>query len=257
VPFHERADLIRVCGVPSVTALFKTEPDRVQRLFFVSQIQQTITKPWRDHLAGLRRPFREVESEELKKISGTAMHGGVVAFATAPEIPTISDEDVARLAAEKRPLIVLDGVGNPQNLGAIARTAAFFGCDNLVLSDSPSQAGISDASYRVAKGGIDGVTIWRAKGFQDWLSRLKGHYHVVGTVAAAGKPWIDRSAIDRPIALVLGNEEHGLTPEIQAACDTLVTLPGSGAVQSLNVSATAAILIHGLLSPAPAGNPPA
>jgi TrmH RNA methyltransferase len=71
-------------------------------------------------------------------------------------------------------------------------------------------------------------------------------YRVLGTAAREGTPLDPLERSDRPIALVLGNEEDGLPRATLAACDAIVTIPGSGSVQSLNVSASAAILIHAL-----------
>lgn len=142
--------------------------------------------------------------------------------------------------------MILDGVGNPHNLGAIVRTMAFFGLTRLVISDHPGQAGLSESAYRVAEGGLEWVTIYRASDLPTALRGLKPHYHVVGT-ALSDKPSpsiSDLKAGSRPIAVVLGNEEHGLPRETQKACESILTLPGSGRVQSLNVAATAAILVH-------------
>jgi TrmH RNA methyltransferase len=142
-------------------------------------------------------------------------------------------------------LVVLDGIGNPHNLGAIARTAAFLGIDRLVISDDPAQAGPSDAAYRVAEGGLEFVHVFRASALPRALQQLKPAYRVVGTALGRGrKP--EALPRDRAIALVLGNEERGLSPATLHACDEIVTIPGSGWVQSLNVAATAAILIHAL-----------
>ena len=132
----------------------------------------------------------------------------------------------------------------PQNIGAIARTAAFYGLDRIVLSGHPSQSGLADTAYRVAKGGLERLEIWRARHLPDTLREIGGLYHVVGTATGKGMPLEDLAKGVKPIALVLGNEEEGLGPATLAACHAVISLRGSGRVQSLNVSATAAILIH-------------
>ncbi|MBM3507254.1 MAG: RNA methyltransferase, partial [Alphaproteobacteria bacterium] len=151
---------------------------------------------------------------------------------------------------DRRPLLLLDGVGNPQNLGAIARTAAFFGLPRLVLSDHPGQALPSDAAYRISEGGLEHMDVYRSAGFARDLRALREHYLVVGTAAQGGGAWPAalggpaHAGDQRPGALVLGNEEQGLPRATLAACEAVVTIPGGGAVQSLNVAATAAILLH-------------
>jgi len=85
-------------------------------------------------------------------------------------------------------LLLLDGVGNPHNLGTIARTAAFFGVPRIVLSDHPAQAGPSDASYRAAEGGLEYVELYRGVRFARVLRDLRTSYRIVGAAAHNGRP---------------------------------------------------------------------
>ena len=172
--------------------------------------------------------------------------------AGAPARPVLpfDSEEAKRWAQAGEPLLLLDGVGNPHNLGAIVRTMAFFGLKRLVLSDHPGQALPSEAAYRVAEGGFEYITLYRADRFATQLKRLSPAFRVVGTALGDHRP-LGRLKGPPPAALVLGNEEVGLRPETLKACAELATIPGSGWVQSLNVSATAAILIHAI-APGPA-----
>jgi RNA methyltransferase, TrmH family len=235
-------DLTRVAGLAAVAALFANSPERVERLFFLTERGEEV-ESFCQELAHRRKPYRRVGVDELARVAGTAMHGGVVALARPrPMLPF--DPDMAESWRKAAPLAVaLDGVGNPHNLGAIVRTAAFFGLDRLIVSDHPAQAGPSDAAHRVAEGGLEFVQIYRAAGLPGVLKRLKPAYRIIGTALGTGRP-VEQVRLDRPILLVLGNEEVGLDPVSAAACDEIVTLPGSGWVQSLNVAATAAVLIH-------------
>lgn len=235
-------DLTRVAGLAAVAALFANSPERVERLFFLAERGHEVER-FCQELARRRKPYRRVGVDELARVAGTAMHGGVVALARPrPMLPF--DLDAATAWRKTAPFVVaLDGVGNPHNLGAIVRTAAFFGLDRLILSDHPAQAGPSDAAHRVAEGGLEFVQLYRAAGLPALLKRLKPAYRIIGTALGTGRP-VEQIRLDRPILLLLGNEEAGLDPASVAACDEIVTLPGSGWVQSLNVAATAAILIH-------------
>nr|WP_255569335.1 RNA methyltransferase [Neoroseomonas alba] len=142
----------------------------------------------------------------------------------------------------------MDGIGNPHNLGAIARSAAFFGCRALVLSGDPRQAGLSDAAFRTSEGGLEALDVFRA---DDLPGRLRALAPRVLTLAAVPRGGIPPISIPRgkPIALVLGNEEAGLAQPSIAACAARVTLPAAGPVESLNVSVAAAVLIHALSAP--------
>lgn len=243
-PREEAADLVRVAGLPAVSALFARAPQRVERLFYEEALREA-AGPFCKVLAAARRPYRMVPRAELDRVAGTVQHGGIVAVARPKAIPGF--DPAAVLAARDRIplLLVMDGIANTHNLGAIARTAAFFGLDRIVLSGHAKQAGPSDSAHRVAEGGLEHLTLYRAAPLVPALEAIRPGFLVAGAVAEGG---VDPAALprDRPVALVLGNEERGLPPETLAACEARVTLRGSGRIESLNVSVAAGILIWAL-----------
>ena len=165
-------------------------------------------------LARARNPYRQVDGAELVRIAGTA----------------------ARRCHRRRVR------RQPHNLGAIARTAAFFGLGRIVLADCSAQALPSGAAYRVAEGGLEHLTLCRAQ-LPAASHELRQAYRLVGTSLAKGSV-PEKRAAGRPVALILGNEETGLDAATLAVCDEVVRIPGSGQVQSLNVASAAAILIY-------------
>jgi TrmH RNA methyltransferase len=236
---------LRVAGLPAVAALFATAPHRVERLFFDYRMRAHVGD-FCAELARTHKPFRLAPSEELERIAGSVMHGGVVVLARPRPLPVLDLVKAADWARGGEPLLLLDGIGNPHNLGAIVRTAAFFGLPRIVLSDHTAQARPTDSSYRVAEGGLEYVELHRSVRFANTLQQLRRSYRVIGTAAAKGQPIEALRRAERPLAVVLGNEEHGLPPATIAACEAVVTIPGSGLVQSLNVAASAAIILHAL-----------
>ncbi|HYE00555.1 MAG TPA: RNA methyltransferase [Alphaproteobacteria bacterium] len=240
-----QAKLQKISGLPAVAALFAREPGRVERLYFDGRLEAQVA-PYCQMLAKARKPYRLVDGEELAKIAGSPMHGGVVAAVQPKPVPELDLGAARGWARAGRPLLILDGIGNPHNLGAIARTAAFFGMERLVVSDHPAQALPSDAAYRVSEGGLIHLDLYRAPRLPALLKGLRDSYLVVGTALGGSRPLEALAADPRPPAIVLGNEEHGLDRATLAACEAVVTLPGSGRIQSLNVAATAAIVIYGL-----------
>jgi len=241
-PVHA-SRLLRICGLNAVRVLLASDPQRVERLFFAPELAGALATE-RAAVAAARRPYREADSGELARIAGTEHHGGVVAIARPRPLMPFEPAEAARWAGDGLPLLILDGVGNPHNVGAIARSAAYFGLTRLVFAERPDQALPSDASYRVAEGGLDALALYRAK-LPAALAALKPAYRVVGTVPGRGEA-VARQPAGKPVALVLGNEETGLDRKTLAACDAVATIPGSGRVQSLNVSAAAAVLIYAL-----------
>jgi RNA methyltransferase, TrmH family len=238
-------DLLRIAGLQAVSALFSAAPGRVQRLFFDQRMKPHMGA-FCAELARMHKPYRLVGTDELERIAGSILHGGVVALALPRPLPVLDPAITAEWARDGRLLLLLDGVGNPHNLGAIARTAAFFGVPRIVISDHPAQARPSDASYRVAEGGLENVQLYRGLHFARMLRDLRRSYRVVAAAAENGQPIAALRPSERPFAVVLGNEEDGLPRATLDACDEIVTIPGLGLVQSLNVAATAAILLYAL-----------
>ncbi|MCA1907692.1 MAG: RNA methyltransferase [Magnetospirillum sp.] len=238
--------LSRIAGLAAVSALFKRRPQSAERLFFDERMKAEAA-PWCKTLAESRKPYRQVSADELTKVAGTPLHGGIAVVAQPRRVMPFEAVKSFNWAKAGEPLVILDGIGNPHNLGAIARTMAFFGLSKLIVSDHPEQALPSDAAYRVAEGGLEYVDVMLASNLPNALERLKPHYQVVATALGSHRPINDIFSFNnKPLALILGNEEEGVPAPSLARCDDIVTIPGSGWVQSLNVAATAAILVHQL-----------
>jgi RNA methyltransferase, TrmH family len=245
-PPHER-ELLRICGLAAVRALFECDPGRVERLFFESALKDELDGLCRA-LARARKPYRQVDRAELARVAGTVLHGGAVAIARPRHLLDLDPAAARSWARDGKPLVILDGVGNPHNLGAIARSAAFFGIRRILLADRPDQALPSDAAHRVAEGGLEYLSLYRAR-IPAALRALRRVYRVVGTALDKGA-MLPMLGDHRPIALVLGDEETGLDAATLAACEEVVRVPGNGPVQSLNVAGVAAILLYLATRPA-------
>ena len=236
----------RICGLAAVRARFRRDASSIVRLYFDAPTSRKVGVMCRA-LAAARRVYRCVEPAELGKIADSVHHGGIVAIVEedAPRVP--APGDVASWARRRENMVVLDRIGNAHNLGAIARTAAYFGVPRIVIAGDPASARPGAAAYRVAEGGLDSLETWSAPEIAPFLRSLSAAgYDVVGAASRGGARGLSGAKAAGPWALVLGNEESGLAPAVEAACTRLVTIPGGGKVESLNVSAAAAVLIHEL-----------
>lgn len=240
---------LKICGLPAVRARFARDAGSIQRLYFDYATGRKIGVICKA-LAAAKKIYRCVEPAELEKIGGTVHHGGIVAVVAGPELADISDTLIAQWAAKRTPLLLLDRIGNAHNLGAIARTAGFFGISHLILPEHAQAALPSEAAYRVAEGGLEAVNLFRVRDLAVLARALSSAgYDVVGAATRGGRADVaPKNAAAKPLALVLGNEEHGLSAEVAAACGRLVTLPGTGAVESLNVSVAGAVLMWELFA---------
>lgn len=236
---------ITICGLAAVRARFRRDSSSIVRLFFDSPTSKKVGLMCRA-LAGARKVYRCVEPSELAKIADSMHHGGIVAVVEEKPPRPVTASDPAAWARRNENVVVLDRVGNAHNLGAIARTAAHLGVPRLVIAGDPASARPGAAAYRVAEGGMDAVEVRSVPEIAPFLHSLSAAgFDVVGA-ATRGGAIVPPGGSSAPWALVLGNEEHGLAPAVESSCTRLVTIPGTGNVESLNVSAAAAILIHGL-----------
>jgi TrmH RNA methyltransferase len=233
---------LTICGLAAVRAQFATDAAAIKRLFFDLPTSRRLGVISRA-MAQARKVYRCVPDEELAKIAGTIHHGGVVAVVAAPPLRAPAPNEPVGWAQRVEPLVVLDRIGNAHNLGAIARTAAFFGVPRLVLAGEATGARPGEAAHRVAEGGLAHLEVLSVPDLAGFLRQLRAAgYEVVGAATRGGRPRAP-GRTTAPLALVLGNEEHGLAADVAAACSRLVTLPGSGKVESLNVSVAAGILL--------------
>jgi TrmH RNA methyltransferase len=245
-----RHDELKLCGLAAVKARFARDPGSIKRLFFDHATGQRVGLICKA-LAAQKKIYRQVESAELEKIAGSIHHGGIVAVVYAPPLRTAAVGDVAKWAKAEEAVLVLDRIGNAHNLGAIARTAAFFGVARIVIPDHAGAARPSDSAHRVAEGGFEHLEVWLAPDLVAFARELAAAgFEVIGAATRGGRPEAPRAkgGERKPLALFLGNEESGLAPDVAAACTRLVTIPGSGQVESLNVSVAAAVLLWELLA---------
>jgi RNA methyltransferase, TrmH family len=245
-----RHDELRICGLSAVRARFARDAGSIQRLFFDYRTGRQVGVMSKV-LAQAKKIYRCVEPAELEKIAGTVHHGGIVAVVSVKPLRSVTGADVQEWARRRDSLVVLDRIGNAHNLGAIARTVAFFGIPRIVIPDDPGAAKPNDAAYRVAEGGLEHVEVRSTASLVSLTRDLAAaNYEVIGAATRSERPHSTprRPSDAKPVALVLGNEEQGLAPEVAAACTRLVTIPGSGRIESLNVSVAAAVLMWELFA---------
>jgi TrmH RNA methyltransferase len=229
-----------VYGVNAVRALFTHRRESIRRVFHLRSRREALADvlKW---CAAKRLPYREVSDEEMERIAKALHHEGVAVV--AEPLATVPLE---RLADRPRPgdaLLVLDNVGNPHNLGAILRSAASFGARGVVVRASQAQAKLSPSAVRVAQGGAEVVPVSVVTSLQSALRSLRAPgYAIVGADASSSRELFEEP-LPRPVAVVLGSEGEGLSPDVAASCDCLVRIPTTGAVQSLNVSVAAGVVL--------------
>jgi TrmH RNA methyltransferase len=249
---------LAVCGFEAVKALERNSPEKIRRLYFTADRAAQFGDLCRS-MAQRKAPYNQVESgAELEKICGSVHHQGVVAMIPQPEILRLSPADVDKWVMNKEDVLLLDRVGNANNVGAIIRSAAFFGVKNIVIPLDEAQAGVTTSAYRVAQGGMEKVSVYSVKSMENLIRDAKGKFAVFGTdvrgsnsISKMGslrkKKRKDGTDAVLPVMIVLGNEEHGISREISELCDHLVTIPAPAEnMESLNVAQAAAVILYEL-----------
>jgi 23S rRNA (guanosine2251-2'-O)-methyltransferase len=176
---------------------------------------------------------------ELSELAATRDHQGVVA-----RVEPYRYADAYDLAAVERPLLaVLDQVTDPRNLGAVCRSAEVAGATGVVVPAHGS-AVVTPAVARSSAGAIEHLPIAVVTNLARYLNEVKGpELWVYGAAAKAELSMWDAD-LTGGVALVFGAEGRGLRPLVARSCDGVVSIPSAGAVESLNVSVAAAVLLY-------------
>lgn len=245
---------LAVCGFAAVKTLEKVNWQRITRLYF-SEERAPLFGGLCKKLAAAKKPYNKVKNlEELERLCGSVHHQGVVAMIEEPQIPALNTDISATWVKNGESAVLLDRIGNANNLGAIVRSAAFFGIKNIVIPLDEAQSSITTSSYRVAEGGMEFVNIYSIKSIPALLKDMKGKMIRVGTSLEAKKTIGDLKNIckGKPSILILGNEESGISDDVKNNCDELVIIPFAGmkksnsapVVDSLNVAQAASIIMY-------------
>jgi TrmH RNA methyltransferase len=230
----------RIHGLNACLAMFARRPGDLRKVWLLESRIPAL-KAVLAHCVQHRLGYTVVGDEDLRKLSGSEHHEGVV-FGVVPAPEQNLSEWLRTLPPGPQLAIWLDGVGNPHNLGAILRSAAHFGAAGLLLpKDSP--LALSGAAARVAEGGAEQVPLVRLGRGDNSLAQLaSAGFQAVATVVRGGES-LYAGALPGRLLLVMGAEQSGLDPALAAAAARRVGIPGSGAVESLNVASATAVFL--------------
>jgi len=187
-------------------------------------------------------PLRSIPRDQLTRLAKTANHQGVVAVTAEKKYEDVEDI-LARKRAQHAFLLVLDGIEDPHNLGAIIRTAEGAGADGIVIPERRA-VGVTPTVVKASAGASEHLPIAKVTNLGRALEDLKSrNIWTVGLDERGGQIY-DQLDYKMDCALVLGAEGHGLHEQVRKKCDFLVSIPMLGKVPSLNVSVAAAIVMY-------------
>lgn len=246
---------LAVCGFATVKKLEKNHPEKITRLYFTEDVAPKFGGLCKK-LAKNHGIYNQKPAGDLEKLSGTVHHQGVVAMIEAPEIQPLDSDITDSWVENGENAVLLDRIGNANNFGAIVRSAAFFGIKNIVIPLDEAQSSITTSSYRVAEGGMEYVNIYSVRSSARLLEAMKDKMIRVGTSLDAKKQASDLGKFGKkPILVVLGNEEAGISDVVKENCDELVIIPWAGmsegvkesCIDSLNVAQASSIIFYEMM----------
>ena len=218
----------------------KRRPDIIR--VYVTEETMREFKPLLQWCAANRKAYHTVTGKELEKITGSVHHEGVAILARqAPYRPLRDLEQILAKHQVAVPLIYLDGVQNPHNIGAIMRVMASFGWPYII--GPKTMAPMSAAAARMSEGGAEFVEVFVAESgvaFCEWAKSLG--YSVLGTSSHEASSLYETRLPNR-VGLVVGHEVHGMSKEVERKVDRRLAIPTTGQVESLNVAAATGILL--------------
>ena len=237
-----------IVGRHPVLEELRQRGEAVEKVLFQRGIEGSVVGEIRSAAHDRGVPVQYVPAQRIDRMAGELNHQGVVAQ-TAPISYRDLDEMLAELAPthedvrERRPLVlVLDRVTDPQNFGAILRSAVAAGAGGVVVPTT-HMAPLGASTVKASAGMAARIPVARVANLEETLYQMKERGYYVGGLTAGGTSSVWEADWDRPIALVVGSEGRGIRRAVLEQCDFTVSIPIREPAESLNVSVAAAIAL--------------
>lgn len=240
---HQRPlnDSRLVYGVLPVLEAMRAERRRIDRVLIAESAREARLSEIIDLCRSNSIPWSRVPRDAFAKYADSSVnHQGVIAFAAAADY--VMADEILDQAGQPALIVVLDGVEDPRNLGAIVRVAECAAADGIVIPERRA-VGLTDTVAKSSAGALEYVKVAKVPNLNRFIAELKERgIWVVGAGGNAETPYVDWDWT-RPSALVLGGEGSGLHRLVAENCDVLVKIPMYGRIDSLNVSVAAGVIL--------------
>jgi 23S rRNA (guanosine2251-2'-O)-methyltransferase len=245
-PAHSPSRSEVLYGIHPVQEMLRAGRRRCTAIWIARHQEQLRMAELRDLAAASGIPIQTISVDRLEKNCHSSRHQGVAAEVSPfplTELGAVLTPASATASPQPPPILALDSISDPQNLGAILRTAQCAGCEAVLLPKDRSvrpTAAVSKASA----GALEHTRLIQVTNLANTLERFKkSGFWVAGTDAATGNPLFSID-LTGPLVLVIGGEAKGMRPLVRQRCDFLVTIPQVGPIGSLNASAAAAVVLY-------------
>lgn len=233
--YKKKKEEVLYCGVHTCQAVFKQRKNDIIKVYLIKEQVKEFGELLK--FCSIKKiAYRIVENNDLEKLTASTHHEGIAVLTKI-----IKPRSFTELPADS-PILWLDGVVNPHNIGTMMRIMAHFGWQNLIVSGT--KTAISPAMARMSEGGCEFVKLYgtdSAKEFVLWAK--KNGYKIVGTSSHCNKSVYEYS-MRKKIVFVVGQEADGISKEVMQLLDDSLIIPGTGNVESLNVSVAGGIFLN-------------
>ena len=231
-----------IYGINSVTEALKARGRAFEWVAMAKERKDIRLQRLIEDCRRLKVPVRFMARTELDELAGNAAHQGVVAVTSAKQYNDLNDVIEAKRGRYSL-IVVLDGVEDPHNLGAILRTSDAVGANGIVIPERRAAA-VTGTVTKASAGASEHLPIAKVTNIARTVEELKeSNVWTVG-LDERGKQTYDQLDYNMDCALVLGGEGKGLHDLVKRKCDFLVSIPMLGKVPSLNVSVAAAVVLY-------------
>jgi len=215
----------------------------IEKVLIQRAIQNDIIKELISKMKGLKIPFNQVPMDKLNKIT-RKNHQGIICFVSPIQYFSLDHIIETVYSAGKDPfLVILDRITDVRNFGAIARTMECVGANALVIQ-SRGNAMIGGDAMKTSAGALNILPVCREENLKNTIANLKASgIRVIGCTEKTDKQ-IYETDLHGPLAIILGSEEDGISPEYLKLCDGAAKIPIEGKIESLNVSVSAGIILY-------------
>ena len=232
-------DESKVYGENACRVLFSQRPDSVVRLYVSQQMAPKFADVMK-YLAAVKKAYHIVEDAELEKVAASGHHGGVVMLVKRKPVTALA-QYLQQKGRKRDCLLALDGVGNPHNLGAITRSCAHFGVGGVIMKQPELLQ--SGAALRTAEGGGEFVQGLSCDNLPLALKLCKEAGYTLITTSSHGGKSLYQSELPAKVVIVFGEEMFGVSQNVAKSADIALQIPGTGKVESLNVSVAASLIL--------------
>ncbi len=237
---QQNQDETKVLGENACRVCFSERPDSVVKMYLHADYAARFADVMK-FLAANKRAYHIVDNAELEKVSASQHHGGVVLVVKKRQVLSVASYLTMHRKKTQDCLLALDGVGNPHNLGAIARSCAHFGVSGIILT--APEALQSGAAARTAEGGLEFVEALQTDHLPLALKLCKDAGYTLITTSSHAGVSLYNSQLPKKVVVVFGEEMQGVSKAVANSAEIALQIPGTGKVESLNVSVAASLIL--------------